>query len=218
MAHGNPEKCSVLIDDSEDNDPSHTVSSGLFRRRKQIDISPGHYTRIEQVLDILNNEFGKAKMPATFIYHEEREKVSLYYKPGLHQCAYSVDLSAPLAEKLGWPRERATLSGIGSDIIEAPGVIKLDTIDLIFVHCDLASDSHVVGDVKNCLLRVVPVWGKHGSTSSYEPMQLDWLPVRWHEFRTLRVLITDSFGEKIPFERGVCTAKLLVRRLSPFGL
>ena len=51
-----------------------------------------------------------------------------------------------------------------------------------------------------CLFRVIPVYREHGAINTYEPMHLDWLPVRWTEFRTARVIITDSFGKRVPFE------------------
>lgn len=219
IAQDNPDKCKDLVDSDGEGggNPEHRISSGLLRRRKTIHIPPGHYVNIEQVLRIVNNEMHKGKPCATFVYNDQTERLKVHFKPGLHRCNYNVTLTPPLAEKLGWPREETVLTGAGGDIIEAPGVINLDTTNLIFVHCDIASDSHMVGDVENCLLRVIPVYGKHGSINTYEPWHLDWLPVRWNEFRTTRVLITDSFGKKIPFERGVCTVKLLLRKRSPFG-
>jgi hypothetical protein len=200
----------IVNDDAE----GGRVGRSLYRRRRVV-IPPGHYVEIAQILDILN-DVGKAKSGATFIYREERQRVSLHFRPGLKTCKYTVRLKAPLVEKLGWPREDILITEGANTVIEAPGVIKLDSIDLLFVHCDIAADSHVVGDVVNPLMRVIPVMGKHGAIVSYEPLRVDWLPVRWNEFRTLRVLITDAFGEKIPFERGNCSVKLVIRRRSPF--
>ena len=172
---------------------------------------------IDQVLRIVNNDMSKGKPCATFSFNDQTERLTVNFKPGSHRCKHSATLTPPLAEKLGWPRRETVLTGAGGDIIEAPGVVKLDTTDLIYVHCDIASDSHMVGDVENCLLRVIPVFGKHGAINTYEPTHLDWLPVLWTEFRTARVLITDSFGKRVPFERGICTVKLLLRKRSPFG-
>jgi hypothetical protein len=205
--------------DTSDRDPGpddaddSRVARSLYRSKRVV-VPAGHYMDIQQVLNILNDV--RVKTAATFVYREEREKVSLHFRPGLKSCRYTVRLSAALAEKLGWPREETIITGGREQVFEAPGVIKLDSIDLIFVHCDLAADSHIVGDIKTALMRVVPVAGRHGSVMAYEPRRVDWLPVRWTQFRTLRVLITDSFGEKIPFERGVCAVKLLLRRHSPF--
>ena len=218
MAEDNPSACSdVNHSADDDDDPEHTVVPGLLRKRKIIHVPPGHYVHIDQVLRIVNNEMSKGKPCATFSFNDQTERLTVNFKPGLHRCKYSATLTPPLAERLGWPRRETVLTGAGGDIIEAPGVVKLDTTDLIYVHCDIASDSHMVGDVENCLLRVVPVFGKHGAINTYEPTHLDWLPVRWTEFRTARVLITDSFGKRVPLEWGICTVKLLLRKRSPFG-
>ena len=218
LAEDNPSACSDVNHSADDQDyPEHTVAPGLLRKRKIIHVPPGHYVHIDQVFCIVNNEMSKGKPCATFSFNDQTERLTVNFKPGLHRCKYSATLTAPLAEKLGWPRRETVLTDAGGDIIEAPGIVKLDTTDLIYVHCDIASDSHMVGDVENCLLRVVPVFRKHGAINTYEPTHLDWLPVRWTEFRTARVLITDSFGKRVPFERGICMVKLLLRKRSPFG-
>ena len=125
-------------------------------------------------------------------------------------------MSPALSLLLGWPYEETTLLGGKNHCVEAPGVVRLDAIDMLYVHCDLAADYHVVGDVKNCLLRVVPVQGMHGNLVAYEPRILDWLPVRWSEFKSIHVLITDHYGRRIPFERGTCAVKLLLRKRNLF--
>ena len=89
-------------------------------------------------------------------------------------------------------------------------------MDCLYVHCDLAQDAHVVGNVKNCLLRTVSTRGRFGEVICYEPRLLDWLPVRWTEFKNLHVVITDGYGNKVPFEGGTCSAKLLLRRRRSF--
>lgn len=196
----------------EDEDRRRLVRS-LYKTRR-FAIPAGHYTHVDEVLDLVN---GFAKVGASFAFNRATRRVSLYFRPGLHGCLYKVRLTGALAEKLGWPREELTLFGRESDVIEAPHMVCLDTVDLIFVHCDIAADAHVVGGVTNCLLRVIPVAGDHGQVVSYEPKRVDWFPVRMSQFRTVRVLITDGYGERIPFESGTCSVKLLLRRSNAFA-
>lgn len=213
------EWCSPLFDpngedDGGDDEESRTrrVVRSLYKTRRSV-VPPGHYISPNEVMDLVNPS---TKVGASFAYNQARRKVSLYFRPGLHGCLYKVRLTAALAEKLGWPREELTLFGRESDIIEAPRTMCLDTVDLIYVHCDMAADAHVVGDATTCLLRVIPVAGDPGQVVSYEPKRVDWFPVRMSQFRTVRVLITDGYGDRIPFESGTCSVKLLLRRTNPF--
>ena len=90
--------------------------------------------------------------------------------------------------------------GRGSTRHMAPSQTRQDPIESLFMHCDLAADAQMVGNVRNCLLHAVPAEGRHGQVVCYEPQQLDWLPVCWTEF------------QKVLFEDGTCAVKLLLRR------
>ena len=187
--------------------PTHTRSprTGLARRRQQIS---GHYESVEAILEQINDN----KTAAVFTYSQPREHITVTFLAISRDCRYKVQLSPALSLLLGWPHEKTTLLGRRNHHIEAPGAMRLDVIDMLYVHCDLASDYHVVGNVKNCLLRVVPLQSRHGDLVAYEPRILDWLPVHWTEFKSVHLLITDHYGRHIPFERGTCAVKLLVRR------
>lgn len=189
------------------------VVKSLYKTRRTA-VRPGHYTSADEILDLINP---RVKVGANFVYNAARRKMSLSFRPGLNGCVYKVVMSGPLAEKLGWPPEDTTVYGSDNDLVEAPRIFCLDHIDLIYVHCDMAADAHMVGDVTNCLLRTVPTSGEHGAVVTYEPRRVDWFPVRTSQFRTVQVLITDGFGKKIPFESGTCSVKLLLRRMNAFA-
>ena len=126
MAENNPAACrDVNHSADDDGNPEHTVTPGLLRKRKIINVLPGHYVHIDQVLRIVNNDLYKGKPCATFSFNDQTERLTLNFKPGLHRCKYSVTLTPPLAEKLGWPRQETVLTGAGGDVIEASGVVKL---------------------------------------------------------------------------------------------
>ena len=142
------------------------------------------------------------------------EKVTIRAGDDLGSGRLMLRVSASLAVKLGWPLPdgRLNLPIRAGESMQAPGVMRVEELDMIFVHCDIAADAHVVGCVTNCLLRVIPVAGDQGQVVSYEPKRVHWFPVRMSQFRTVRVLITDGYGERIPFESGTCSVKLLLRR------
>ena len=102
--------------------------------------------------------------------------------------------------------------GRGSVRHMAPSQPRREPVESLFVHFDLDADAHVVGNVRNCMLRAVPAEGRHGQVVRYEPQRLDWLPMRWTEFQHVHVVITDGQGQKVPFQGGTCTVKLLLRR------
>ena len=65
-------------------------------------------------------------------------------------------------------------------------------VERLFEHCDLATDAHMVGNVRNCLLLAVPAEGPHSQVVCYKPQWLDWLPVRWTEFQHFHMVIMNG--------------------------
>lgn len=179
-------------------------------------VSPGHYSKIREILDILNPK-APTDLPVYFKYSKFTQKVSLFCSADLPEGDTAhIDLSKRLAIKLGWGGESIRIILHANQTRVAPYVAVLDTVDLIYVNCDLASDSHVVGDKMVPLLKTISVSGSHGDIISYEPRIIDWLPLRNNHIKTVRVLITDSEGRPVPFERGHLTVKVHIRRARPF--
>ena len=175
-------------------------------------VPPGFYGDIRQVVADLNGHGGGKRMAFMFMYHSPSNRVHVAFKPGLKDCTGRITLSRRLSVLLGWPDQETVLMGRGNTRHGAPSVPRLHAVDSLYVHCDLAADAHVVGNVRNCLLRAVPVAGAFGQVVCYEPRRLDWLPVRWTEFKHVHVVITDGYGQKVPFGGGTCSVKLLIRR------
>ena len=173
-------------------------------------VESGHYVGPAQVLRQLNRDMTSDYV--SFIYSDVTQKVTVHFK----QTGWRVKLSADLGRKLGWGK-RITLAPPGRAKIESPNAMILDDIDLLYIHCDMAADSHVVGDKLVPLLKAVSVRGYHGETVSYEPRIIDWLPMRSNSYRTIEILITDGAGVRVPFESGQTLVKLHVRRCSPFS-
>ena len=90
---------------------------------------------------------------------------------------------------------------------EAEEVADLDTVDSLYVYCDLA-EPRVVGDSLVPLLRIVPVEGHHGEliTRIYE--NVHYVRVQRKAFQMIEVNIRDRTGKKVPFERGTLNVTL----------
>ena len=78
---------------------------------------------------------------------------------------------------VGWPDRETLLLGRGNKCHMAPSQSKQDLVESFFVHCNLPANGHVIGNVRSCLFRTVPVKGHFGDVMCYEPQWLDWLPV-----------------------------------------
>ena len=166
---------------------------------------------VKQMLHDLNGHGSTSQMAFQFSYHTVRNRVLVTFRPELKDCTGRVTLSRPLSLLLGWPDQETVLMGQGNTRHMAPSQPRQDPVESLFVHCDLAADTHVVSNVRNYLLCSLPTKGRYGQVMCYEPQQLDWLPVRWTEFQHVHVVITDGQGQKVPFEGGTCAVKLLLR-------
>ena len=213
------EETPPMSGDDEDDDDDEEAEEASSRRSARSPISyrayslhleSGHYLDIWQVLKQLNLK----RAPVEWTYSEVSRKVSLIWRePG-----WTVLLKAPVARKLGWPgRVLLRRPAHSPRRLWAPGVVNLDEVDLLYVHCDLAADSHLVGDKRVPLLAAVSVQGRMGEVVHYEPRVLDWLPVRSSYVSTIEVLITDGAGRRVPFETGATLVKVHLRRRSPFS-
>ena len=212
-----------------------TTVSGTLPMR-EIELANGHYDSMADLLKSIQRKIDRHNYPVTFWYSPITQKVKIYCAQASSQCeSIDVVMSGRLGLKLGFigmkpvgpdegeeeewqehdslPPVELLLVGGGS--IQAPYPVQLDTIDLLYVNCDLASDAHVVGGMRVPLLKTVAVTGVYGSVVSYEPRVLDWLPLRHSRIKTITVLITDGEGRPVPFERGQLTVKVHVRRARP---
>lgn len=184
------------------------------------ELKKGYYDTESRLCDALTDLCigNSSTSHVRFSYNPVTEKatIALGHENGPRGVTTMV-MSSDLAIKLGWPPRRATLSGMPGESFESPGVMRLHELDAIFINCDLAGDHHVVGDSMVPLLKVVTVDGVHGSSVTFEPKTVDWLPLRKNTFDTAEVMITDSRGNPVPFERGIASVQVHIRRVNPFS-
>ena len=122
---------------------SRTTRSVPSYRPYSLHMEHGHYLDIWQVLLQLNQK----RAAVEWTYSDASRRVSLIWKePG-----WTMWLNDSAARKMGWPGEVTLVRPVVVPRkIRAPGVVNLDDVDLLHVHCDLAADSHPVGDKKKC--------------------------------------------------------------------
>ena len=181
-----------------------------WRRARTVVLEPGLYERVEDVL--------KAMLPekdfVQFHYSKVTQKVTVKWLAGGYRVL--VSFSPALSAKLGFGFRRTSWRRRKNASETGDYVVTMDFIDMLYVNCDLAADSHVVGDAMVPLLKAVSVSGSHGDTVAYEARVLDWLPLSRNRFDTIRVLITDGTGKPVPFERGHSMVRVHVREKLPF--
>ena len=198
---------------SRDAEEEEELEPHRLHYNRKVLLRAGHYGSPEKVMNILNAKAVPAGV--RFIYSPITQRITIKPVTGRPPTLLSTELvlSPDLAYKLGWPdvEQSFVLVDQGSRIV-SPGVMNLEEVEVLYVNCDLASPSHVVGSSLVPLLKTVAVKGHYGAAVQFEPTVLDWIPVRHRRITTASVLITDSTGRLVPFERGRCSVKVHLRR------
>ena len=89
---------------------------------------------------------------------------------------------------------------------------KADSVMTISHGFESLVEPHVVGDSIVPLLRIVPMKGDHGQTTSNIFNHIQHFPLLRPEFGTIEIAIRDDTGRAVPFERGKVTVILHFRR------
>lgn len=85
---------------------------------------------------------------------------------------------------------------------------------IMYVYTDVIENT-VVGDSFVPLLRTVPLPEMYGTDTSYvySPRQLQWHRLNTNRLEVIRIYITNSNGEPMPFERGALSVTVRIRRV-----
>lgn len=196
------------VDDSDEADDEEEEEEGV--EKMTMHVSPGHYSHPDELCGDLNRH-----TVVRFFYTESTRRFTIKRQ---NTTGYmTVKLSPALGRRMGWGgRVVLTLGASTKRTIHSPYPPQFDDVGALFVNCDLASESHIVGDQKVPLLRTIVPQGSHGQRCNYEPNIVDWLPLRSTSVHTIEVLITDEWGREVPFRGGPTIVKVHVRRVNPF--
>lgn len=80
-------------------------------------------------------------------------------------------------------------------------------IDALYVYCDLV-ENQIVGNVREPLLRILPVQGQYGELIDKDFVARHYIPVLKKEFSTVRISIKSDRDALIPFAFGKVIVKL----------
>ena len=89
------------------------------------------------------------------------------------QCTGWVVLILALVLLLDWPDVEMVFIGLGNTCIKTPFSPRQESVDNLYMHCNLMAEAYMVGNIKNFLLRVVPKERQFGHVMCYQPHQLD---------------------------------------------
>jgi len=83
-------------------------------------------------------------------------------------------------------------------------------IDALYVYCDLV-ENQIVGNVREPLLRILPVQGSYGEIVNQDFVARHYIPVLKKEFSTVQISIKSDTDQPIPFAFGKVIVKLHFR-------
>jgi hypothetical protein len=83
-------------------------------------------------------------------------------------------------------------------------------IDALYVYCDLI-ENQIVGNVREPLLRILPVQGLYGEIIDQDFVAKHYIPILKKEFSTIHISIKSDRNELIPFSFGKVIVKLHFR-------
>lgn len=191
----------------------HEVSHRTFQMesgniRTSFTIRSGNYPSISRLVTKIqgkmNDCFPNGHGHVELSYDDVIDKVK-----GDFNAAVKLEVPIHIQKILGM---RSTTLEVGlNENWVADDVADLDTVDSLYVYCDVVQP-RVVGDSQVPLLRIVPVEGKHGDlvTRIYE--NVHYVRVQKKNFQSMEINIRDRTGQKVPFERGTLNVTLHFRQ------
>jgi hypothetical protein len=172
-------------------------------------VTPDVYQTIETLIEDLNKKKAinwryRSEAPFDFSIHKNKVKLTLQRKT-------VVQLSECLRAIMGFDDKTFTHMGAGVKEFEATLYPDLSRgVTCLFVYTDII-EPRIVGDATARLLRVVPVRGEQGETTTMDLRNVHYMDVSNREFDCLEILICDDAGQKIPFTTGRVIVTLHLR-------
>ena len=170
-------------------------------------VDSGFYQNETEFADRLTRKTADA-----ILSHARDKTLKITFKYDAFTCKFSFEqnsdltwpilyMSKDLKEFVGITDRRHGLSNVtGTENFHLS-----QTLDLIYVYCNLVSHQYV-GDIKAPLLRVVDFKGNHIFSNPY------YVPLALHEFDCLEINLRTALGKPFPFTFGRSVAIVHIRK------
>ncbi len=126
-----------------------------------------------------------------------------------NDIVYAIRLSDHLKYMLGYEKNDLYNREGYKDEAKHPADMR-GGIDALYVYCDLI-ENQVVGNVREPLLRILPVQGAYGEIVDQDFVALHYIPLLKKEFSTVHISIKSDSDLPIPFAYGKVVVKLHFR-------
>jgi len=189
----------------------------ITRYRKLVEVQPGYYNTIEDLVDHLNKIMLK-NFPSqkefdnwlSFKYNTTKRRITISLQKGV-----SLKFSEKLSIILGIGSDRGEIINFSQDditIFRCPRAADINAlIHTMYIYCDLC-EYGFCGDIKAPLLRVLPLEGEFGQTVYKDFPQPRFVPVRKCSFQSIEIHLCSDSGDFIPFEFGRVITILQLRK------
>lgn len=187
--------------------------SVYVRYQKDIQISPGYYKDINEVISALKKteEYDEDKDINSIQYIVDHTSKRVYI--GLKEHCEIDFNNSDIAKCLGFKPTRRIINEPGKVRISSDSMFNVDRMyDSIYVYTDII-ENQVVGNYKVPLLRVVPVKSKFGETDWVHYDKPHFLKLSREGIDNIEVNIRDDTGELISFETGKVVITLVFERI-----
>lgn len=180
------------------------IASVVFKR--EIKISPGHYTNVDAILEQLRTfEVGDSR-PIQYSMDHTTKKLSINLSDGCHLDFNNSDIG----KILGFQPD-STIK-VSNEKIQSDSMVDVShTYDSVYVYTDIITNQHV-GDYKVPLLRIVPVNSNFGEMNWIHYDRPHFVPLSRGNINDLEINLKDDTGELISFEAGKSIITLVFRR------
>ena len=190
--------------------PAHSIGD---KTEIILEIEPGYYD-VKDIQSSVNKKLNGFSMNTNsesrkIVITDEREK-----SDSLENSR--IEFTKTLGKILGFEGDSDFIIQ-GGEKITAPNVYNVNQINQLYIYCSMVTADHIIGGTLTNLLFICPInTNKFNKCVVYEPIHLNFLPVKRQHFLYATVYIYDHSGKPVQFETGSVELHIRLRRTTPF--
>jgi len=170
-----------------------------------LELAPGYYS-VKDIQSCINRKFNGLSMDID----SQSEKIAITNEREDSRIEFSKALGNILGFEGGSDFERG-------EKITAPNVFNVNQTNQLYVYCSMVTADHMIGGALTNLLCICPInTTEFNKCVVYEPVHLNFLPVKRQHFLYATIYIYDHCGKPVSFETGSIEVHIKLRRTSPF--